>query len=52
LENSDALFEMEEFSGSLAGGHERFNADVFVFRPNSETLETLLQVSSKVQGKA
>ena len=45
LQNSDELFEREEFSASPdAGWPDCFNSGVFVFRPNLNTFKVIYQI--------
>ena len=50
LQNSDELFERDEFSASPdAGWPDCFNSGVFVFRPNLNTFKVNIFTNSKNQ---
>jgi len=43
LQNSDSLFDHDELSACPSEKSDRFNSSLFIFKPNTETFEKLIQ---------
>lgn len=51
MQNLDELFEKSEFSAQVCAETGRFGINVFVFEPNLQTFDRLMDLTKQVKGR-